>query len=129
MFTTKSGATVLANEPMTGGYAHHGMVRHISDDFGSSTALCGKPLQYTIPMSNMDIATCKRCRKSAGHHHCHTLDICVCRLYRAHTEDTHTMTRLSTAVPVYACIEGSKSWEVMLQDAHPKQRCTHAVAA
>lgn len=66
MFTTKSGATVLANEPMTGGYAHHGMVRHISDDFGSKQALCGKPLQYTVQMSNMDAATCKRCRKSAG---------------------------------------------------------------
>lgn len=57
--------TVSDNEPMTGGYAHGGEVRHIANDFGSHTALCGKPLQYIIPMSNMDIATCKRCRKTA----------------------------------------------------------------
>jgi hypothetical protein len=63
---TKSGATVLANEPMTGGYAHGGQVRHIANDFGSHTALCGKELQYTVQMSNMDVATCKRCRKSAA---------------------------------------------------------------
>jgi hypothetical protein len=65
MFTTKSGATVLANEPMTGGYAHHGMVRHIANDFGSHTALC-VARSYSTPsqMSNMDVATCKRCRKS-----------------------------------------------------------------
>lgn len=63
---TKSGAHVFVGEPMTGGYAHGGQVRHIADDFGSKHALCGKPLQYTIQMSRMDVATCKTCRKSAG---------------------------------------------------------------
>jgi hypothetical protein len=62
---TKSGTTVLADEPMTGGYAHGGQVRHIANDFGSKTALCGKPLQYTIQMSDISIATCKRCKKIA----------------------------------------------------------------
>jgi hypothetical protein len=64
--TTKSGTVVQTGEPMTGGYAHGGMVRHIADDFGSRNALCGKHLQYTIQMTCLDIATCKRCRKSAG---------------------------------------------------------------
>lgn len=64
--TTKSGTVVLNNEPMTGGYAHGGEVRHISNDFGSHTAVCGKELEYTVQLQSMDIATCKRCLKIAG---------------------------------------------------------------
>lgn len=66
MMVTKSGTEVLNNEPMTGGYAHGGQVRHIANDFGSKTALCGKELQYTVQMCSMNVATCKRCRKSAA---------------------------------------------------------------
>lgn len=63
MFTTKSGIEVMSGEPMTGGYAHGGQVRHIATDFGTRTALCGKELQYTVAMTSMDTATCKRCLK------------------------------------------------------------------
>lgn len=65
MFTTASGAQVMNNEPMTGGYAHGGEVRHIAQDFGAKFSICGKELQYTIQMSSLDIATCRSCRKWA----------------------------------------------------------------
>lgn len=64
--TTKSGTVVLTGEPMTGGYAYNGQVRHIADDFGSRRAVCGKWLEYTIQLQCLDIATCKRCLKIAG---------------------------------------------------------------